>query len=327
MTRLLPLRGRSLAGALLLVSGAAAAAAAAPPAAPPAPDPRAVEIARRTLDQIESGWALARYDQADRVRASLNLRGGAPTPVGLTANAVVDRRGRRYRVDVAGDVGPLTLWADARRVTLFVPALQQVGRRQAGALAPAATLGASLTAELRAMRARLDAGYTELSYIGDETLGGVLTHRIQDTPEPGVTATYWIDADRSLPRRISIARAGARPTRFDFGYGSGPRPTRIDASLPGTRDVQATIVPRYDSTGRATHLRIESRIAGGGSYSADVVLDWSPRTSADFFQPSVPPGTQEVGFEQLAGGVLFAAAGKLSGLASAILGATGLGSR
>ena len=49
-------------------------------------DPRALEIARRSLDAVREGWALGRYDDATRVRAAVNVRGAGAQ--GVTANLV-----------------------------------------------------------------------------------------------------------------------------------------------------------------------------------------------------------------------------------------------
>lgn len=288
---------------------------------PSPPDPRAIEIARQTLAAIESGWALARYDQAGRVRAAVNLRGAGAAAPAVTANVVVDRRGRQWRLDAAGDVGPLTLYADAERATLYVPALQQHASRRAGPLAPGASVARSLTGEIALMRARLDDGYAPLVLRGEEPLGGATTWRLDDTPGPGVTASYWIDQRTSLPRRVALDRPGRRDVRLDFQYGIGPRPTRVDAYLQGQQDVQLTITPRYDTTGRAARLHLVGRVAGGGEFVTDVTLDWAPRVGAGFFRFDPPAGTQAVSFAQLAQGVLFSAAGKLSALLPLFLGA------
>ncbi|MFN2382694.1 MAG: hypothetical protein ABR559_00365 [Gemmatimonadota bacterium] len=284
-------------------------------------DPRAIEIARQTLAAIERGWALGRYDQAGRVRAAINLRGAGGTAPAVTANIVVDRRARQWRADAAGDIGPLTLYADAERATLYVPALKQHASRRAGGLAPGASVARNLTSEIALMRSRLDGGYEPLVLRGEESLGGATTWRLDDTPAPGVTASYWIDQTTSLPRRIALDRPGRRDVRLDFQYGSSPRPTRVDAYLQGQQDVQITISPRYDATGRATRLHLVSRVAGGGEFATDVTLDWAPRVAAGFFRFDPPAGAQAVSFTQLSQGVLFSAAGKLSALLPLFLGA------
>lgn len=287
----------------------------------PPEDERAVEIALKALDAVESGWALARYDAASQVRAAVNLRGGGATPVGLTANLVIDRSAGRYRLDAAGDVGPLTLYVNGREAALHVPALGQYALRPAGVLAPGATVSRSLTAEVAAMRARLGQGYAELAYRGEESLDGRATHRIDDTPAPGVTASYWIDAASFLPRRIILTRPAGRKVAFDFHYGGGPRPTRIDVSLTGERDAQVVVTPSYEGGGgRVSRLHAVSRIASGGEFTADINLDWSPGVSAEHFRFTPPAGAREVAFEQLASGVLFAAAGKLGALLPLVTG-------
>lgn len=274
------------------------------------PDERAIEIARRSLDAIESGWGLARYDGARRVRAAVNLRGGGSPPVGITANIVIDRFARRYRLDAAGGVGPLTLYVDGANAALHVPGLNQYARGEAGALAPGATFSRSLTAEIAAMRTRLNDGYDGLIYRGEEKLDGTVTHRIDDTPGLSTIASFWIDGRTYLPRRIVLTREGRQDLRIDFRYGAGPRPSRVDARLVGQRDVQLAITPRYDGAGRVTHLHAVSRVASG-EFTTDVNLDWSPRVSEGHFRFMPPAGAQEVPFGQLASGVMFAAAGTL----------------
>lgn len=313
--------GRTPLGLVLLASTIAtlAPSSAAPPPAPlAATDPKATEIALRTLAAIERGWALDRYEQASRVRATINLRG--TNGLGVTGNVALDRPNRRWRLDTAGDVGPLTLYADAARATLYVPALRQYASRVAGPLAPGASVGRSPTAELAAIRQRLEAGYAPLVYRGDETLGGAGVHVLQDTPEPGVTTTFWIDARTSLPRRVAIAQAGGRETRLDFAYGSGARPTAVTATFPGARAVRIVLTPSYDSTGRVSRLAVEGRMADGTGIDADLNVLWSARLGADYFRFAPPSGAQQVAFEQLASGVLFAAAAKLGPLVSIFLG-------
>lgn len=276
-----------------------------------APDERAIEIARRSLDAIESGWVLARYDGARRVRAAVNLRGGGSAPVGLTANIVMDRPAGRYRLDAAGGVGPLTLHVGGPNAALYVPGLNQYARGEAGALAPGATFSRSLTAEIAAMRARLDGGYDGLIYRGEETLDGAVTHRIDDTPAFSTLASFWIDARTHLPRRIVLARPGRQDLRIDFRYGAGPRPSRVDAHLEGQRDMELVITPRYDGAGRVSHVHAVNQVAGAGEFTMDVNLDWSPRVSADHFRFTPPAGAQEVPYGQLMSGIIFAAAGTL----------------
>jgi hypothetical protein len=285
---------------------------------PPKSDPKATEIALRTLSAIQEGWALDRYDGSGRVRATINLRG--TNGLGVTGNLALDRPNRRWRLDTAGDVGPLTLYADQARATLYVPALRQYASRAAGFLAPGASIGRSLSAEIAAIRQRLEAGYAPLVYRGDETLDGAAVQVVQDTPEPGVTTTYWIDARTSLPRRVTIARAGGRETRLDFAYGSGPRPSAVTATFPGARAVTFVLTPHYDSTGRVSRLAIAGRMADGTGIDADVNVLWSAQLGADYFRFAPPASAQQVGFEQLASGVLFGAAAKLGPLISIFLG-------
>lgn len=307
-----------IAAAALLLAGPAMGEPTPPPEA--GRDERAIEIARRMLDAIESGWALARYDEAPRVRAAVNLRGGDASPVGLTGNLVVDRSGRRYRLDAAGDVGPLTLYVEGAEAALHVPSLGQYARRPAGALAPGASLARSLTAELAAARARLAGGYADLAYRGEEAVHGAASYRIEDAPEPGVTVSYWVDARTYLPRRVHVARPGRRDVRIDLHYGPGPRPARIEANLEAERDLQATIRPGYDGSGRASRFHAVIRVAGGGEFTLDLNLDWAPGVGPAHFRFTPPPGAQQVPFGQLASGVFFAAAGRLGTLLPLVTG-------
>lgn len=299
-----------------LASLALLAAAPAPTAAPP--DERAIEVALAALDAIEGAWALERYDAADRVRASINLRGASG--LGVTANALLDRSGRRWRVDAAGDVGPLTLVVDPRRATLWVPSLEQYAVRPAGDLAPGAAAGTRLTAELAAARARLRAGNTALEYRGREAVGGAESHVLAETIGPGSTATYWIDARTHLPRRVVLTRPGRRDVRVTLAYGAGPRPTRVDATLEGERDVQVAATPAYDGAGRARTVHVVAIVAGGGSYTADVTLDWAYSPAAGAFTLDPPAGAAEVPFGQLVQGVAFQAMGALGSLLPTLMG-------
>lgn len=301
--------------ALVLVGPAVFAPA---PLADVAEDPRANEIALRSLAAIESGWGPARYDEAPRVRAAINLRG--TNGLGVTANLALDRHGRRWRLDTAGDVGPLTLYADASRATLFVPALRQHASRAAGVLAPSASVGRSLAAEIALMRRRLESGYTALVYDGDETIDGAAVHVLQDVSDPAAPATFWIDARTSLPRRATTSLATGRQVQLDFAYGSGPRPRSMTATFSGPRPVVLTLVPSYDRVGRVSRVSISGRMPDGTGVDADVNLLWSPRLSADHFRFAPPPGTQQVSFQQLSSGVLFASAAKLGPLLSILMG-------
>ncbi len=282
-----------------------------------AQDPQASRIALDALAAIERSWSLARYDQAARVRATINLRG--TNGLGVTGNLAVDRGNNRWRLDTAGDVGPLTLWADASNATLHVPALTQYAVRAAGTLAPATSVGVSPAREVALMRQRIEAGYGELVYRGQETLDGAAVHVIVDTPKPGTTATYWIDARTSLPRRVAIATPGSRDLRLDFAYGRSARPTTVTATFSGS-GVRLTLVPRYDSTGRVDRLSISGRMTDGTGIDADVNLLWGARFAPNHFRFRAPSGAQRVPFDQLISGALFAAAGKLGPLASIFLG-------
>lgn len=276
-------------------------------------DERAIEVVRDCLDAIESGWALAAYDRASRVRAAVNVRGTQPA-VGVTANVVVDRSGRRLRIDTAGDVGPLTLLADRERLLLYVPATAQFARRSAGELAPGEWMAARLTAELAAIRARLDDGYPLLVYRGREEIAGRPMDVVEDTPEPGATATYWIDAASSLPWRVVLSRPGRGDVRLDLTYGSGPRPAAAELQIQGDRTARVSLTPRYDGSGRVSRLQAVAHTTTGGALTTDLTFDWTPGTDRGFFAFQPPSGTAEVPFQQLVSGVLLASAGKLGAL-------------
>ncbi|MDX1661020.1 MAG: hypothetical protein R3326_04445 [Gemmatimonadota bacterium] len=317
--------------ALLVVAGSIAhaippSASGSPPPPPvadrfaPPSDDRAIEIALAALEAIRADWALARYAAADRVRGRLNLRGtGTGMDVGVTASAVVDRPNRRWRLDASGDVGPLTLAVSPRRALLYVASLEQHAVRPPGTLA-SALLAANPAARVDAMRANLRDGYAALRFEGEELVGGAAAWRLEESPEPGVTASYWIDQRTSLPLRVVLDRPGRNDVRVEFGYGAGPRPTRVAAYVEGQRDVQVVASPAYDGAGRARHVHVDATVAGGGSYSIDVMLDWSPRIAPGFFDFAPPAASQAVSFSQLLQGVVFSAAGKLGGLVSAFLG-------
>ncbi|HUF88735.1 MAG TPA: hypothetical protein VMR66_02005 [Gemmatimonadota bacterium] len=285
-----------------------------------APDDRALQIARRALDAVREGWSLARYDESRQVRASINLRGAGSQ--GATANLVVDRATPRWRLDAAGGVGPLTLWALPDRTALHVPGLGQYATRRGGGLAATAGQAGRIDAEVAAMRARLDGGYGALTLAGEETIDGAPTWRLDDRPEPGTTASYWIDRATHLPRRIALDRPGRRDLRIDFAYGGGPRPIRAVAYLQGQRDVQVTLTPTYQASGRVVRLQVVAQPSGGSPVTTDVTFDWSSSTSAEFFRFTPPAGATEVSFQQLSQGVLLMAAGALGSLLPVLLGAT-----
>ena len=296
-------------GAAMLVALAVPAARDAGSAPQRPRDEEAIRIVRRTLDAVEPGWALAAYDRASRLRTAINLRGTRPA-VGVTANLVVDRGARRIRLDAAGDVGPLTLTGDPQRLLLYVPSLEQFARHPGG-LGVGEWLGIDLTGEMAAIRSRLDAGYPLLVHRGREEIDGRPVEVVSDTPEPGATATYWIDATSFLPRRIVLSGAGRGEVRVDLAYGAGPRPVRADVVLRGDRELRLVLTPSYDGTGRVSRLQTVATPAGGGTVTIDFSFDWSPGTGAGFFTFQPPTGTVEVPFEQLATGVLLTAAGKL----------------
>ena len=287
--------------------------AGAVPNAPRAADEKAVQVIRRSLDAIESGWALSAYDRSSRVRAAINVRGTQPT-VGVTANVIVDRSARRMRLDTAGDVGPLTLVADPQRALLYVPATRQFARRSSAALGSTEWLAGDLTAEIGAIRARLDAGYPFLVYRGRQEIGGHPVDVVEDTPEPGATATYWIDAASSLPRRVVLSRPGRGDVRLELSYGSGPRPTTGDLRLQGEGSPRITLTPHYDGTGRVSRLQAVAATASGGTLATDVTFDWTPGATRGLFAFQPPAGTTEVPFQQLVSGVLLGSAGKLGAL-------------
>ena len=282
-------------------------------------DPRALEIGRQALDAVRQGWALGRYDDASRVRAAINLRGAGPQ--GVTANLVLDRSAPRWRLDAAGGLGPLTLWAAPDRLALHVPALDQYATRPGGGLAAMAAQWGRLDAEVAAMRARLDGGYTELSLAGEETIDGRATWRLDDRPEPGTTASYWIDQASHLPRRVVLDRPGRRDVRIELGYATGPRPVRVTAYLQGQRDVQLTLTPDYDGSGRVSRIQAVTQSAGSSAVTTDVTLDCAPSVAVGFLRFSPPGGAREVSFGQLSQGVMLMAAGALGGLLPVLLGA------
>ena len=313
-------RERNRSAALILGVVLALGASGEVARAQSAGDARANEIAGRALDAVRRGWALARYDDARQVRAAINLRGAGTQ--GVTANLVVDRDGPRWRLDVAGGVGPLTLWALPDRIALHVPSLEQHATRAGGDLARMGAGAGRLDAEVAAMQSRLAAGYTELTLGGEETIDGAATWRLDDRPEPGTTASYWIDQASHLPRRIAIDRPGRRDVRVELAYGSGPRPVRAVAYLQGQRDVQVTLTPTYDSSGRAASVQAVIVPAGGSTITTDLTFDWSPGMGASFFRFSAPAGSREVPFGQLSQGVLILAAGSLGALLPGLLGAS-----
>lgn len=283
-------------------------------------DTRASEIAGRALDAVRRGWALGRYDDARQVRAAINLRGAGAQ--GVTANLVVDREGPRWRLDVAGGIGPLTLWALPDRIALHVPSLEQHATRAGGDLARMAAGAGRLDAEVAAMQSRLAAGYAELTLGGEETVDGAATWRLDDRPEPGTTASYWIDQDSHLPRRIAIDRPGRRDVRVELAYGAGPRPVRAVVYMQGQRDVQVTLTPTFDASGRVARVQAVTIPAGGSAITTDLTFDWMPDTGASFFRFSPPAGSREVPFGQLSQGVLIMAAGALGALLPVLLGAS-----
>jgi hypothetical protein len=311
-------RSAALLAALALVPALGLAPAVARAQSPE--NSHALEIARRALDVVRQGWALGRYDDARQMRASINLRGAGAR--GVTANLVVDRGAPRWRLDAAGGIGPLTVWATRDGVALHVPALKQYATRGGGDLARMAGEAGRLDAEVAAMRARLDGGYQALSLAGEETVDGAATWRLDDIPEPGTTASYWIDKASHLPRRIVIDRPGRRDVRLEFTYRSGPRPTGAIVYLQGQRDVQVSLTPSYERSGRISRVQVVTQPAGGSPITTDVTLDWSSATGAGFFQFAPPAGASQVPFAQLSQGVLLMAAGALGGLVPILLGAS-----
>lgn len=288
---------------------------AAAPARSQSVDPRAVDVALGALEAIERTWAIEAYDGSDRVRTAINLRGGSAN---VTGNLVVDRRARRWRLDTAGGVGPLTLAVAGGTATLYVPSLGQFATRPAGALSPTG-IGFSPKAELAATRARLTRGYDVLVHLGVETVDGASTDRIRDTPGPGVTVDYWIDRETSLPQRVLVAE-GEREMRVELRYGAGPRPTEIVVTTADGGASRATLSPAYDSAGRVKLLHAAIRPPSGPSFTADLRLDWTPRVASEFFAFAPPNGAERVSFQQLVTGVLFSAAGQLGGLLSLLTG-------
>jgi hypothetical protein len=240
----------------------------------------------------------------------------------VTANLVVDRATPRWRLDAAGGVGPLTLWAMTDGVVLHVPALGQYARQAGGNLARMGGEASGLDREVAAMRSRLDGGYTELSLAGEETVAGAATWRLDDRIEPGTTASYWIDQLTDLPRRIVLDRPGRRDVQVELTYGSGPRPTSATVTLQGQRDVEVRLTPTYEGSGRVSRVQVVTQPAGGSPITTDVTLDWSPTVAAGFFRFAPPTGATEVPFGQLSQGVLLMAAGALGGLLPVILGAS-----
>lgn len=280
-------------------------------------DDRATDIAQRALDAVRDGWVLARYDEARQVRAAINLRGTGSQ--GVTANLVMDRGTPRWRLDAAGGVGPLTLWATPDRLALHVPSLKQYATRSGGGLARMAGSAASLDAEVVAMRERLESGYAGLTLGGEETVGGAATWRLDDQP---ATMSYWIDQRTFLPRRIVLDRPGRKDIRVDFVYDSGVRPSAATVYLQGQRDVEVALSPTYERSGRVSRIQVVTRSAGSAPVTIDVTFDWSRGMGAEFFRFAPPAGASEVPFGQLSQGVLLMAAGALGGLLPVFLGAT-----
>ena len=135
-----------------------------------------------------------------------------------------------------------------------------------------------------------------------------------DTPEPGATATYWIDAATFLPRRFVLTGPGRGEVRVDLAYGGGPRPVRADVVTRGDRELRLVLTPSYDGTGRVSRLRAVATPAGGSALTTDLSFDWSPDTGAGFFAFQPPAGAVEVSFQQLTTGVLLTAAAKLGAI-------------
>lgn len=282
---------------------------------------RAAEIALRSLDAVENEWVLVRYDEVDRARASVNLRGvsGTVENLGLTANLVADRGDPGWRLDVGGDIGPLTMVVSSETAGLLVPGLQQHALARSESISTFSMAG-SLTREVSLARGRLERNSAVLRYDGEEPIGGRPAHRLVEVLSPGVTTTYWVDATTYLPRRVRTDRPGRRDVTVDFEYESGPRPSRIEAYFEGERDVLTVTSPEYEESGRVSRFQVTVRVAGGDELTIDVTFDWSPAIPAGFFRFEPPPGSQEVPFDQLAQGVMFVAAGRLSSLIAVLMG-------
>lgn len=285
------------------------------------PDERAVEVARRALDAMEREWFLAEYDDIHRVRVGINLRGEALAATGLTANLVADRPNRRWRLDASGDIGPLTLIVDGQRSTLIVPELDQYAHGEPNALGLWGLFDRRLMSEIGVVRRRLNDGYAHLLYRGEEVVGGAVTHRVEDTPAPGVTATYWIDGEMYLPRRAEWTDLARGVTTIDLHYQSGRLPSRIEVHSSDPVSVHIEVSPTYDERGRVKRLHAVSRAADGGLTTLDLNLDWAPTIGADFFDHTAPADADQVPFEQLASGVALTAVAKLAPSMPFIMGA------
>lgn len=275
-------------------------------------DREAINIALDALAAIESKWNLAAYDEADRVRVEADVHGSVSPPLAISGKLTLDKPNRRWRLDTSGDLGPLSLFVETAGMTLYVPGLRQFARQSGGALTPDGTTSA--VRQVRVVRARLGDEYTQLRYLGRETVDGALSERIEDTPAPETSVTYWIDVETHLPRRIVVSRPGRRDASVDFRYASGTRPSAVEVYLQGERDVQSSSTLAYDDRGRVVRAVSTTRVAGGGTFNSEVTFDWTPTVGQGFFSFTPPDGTQEVPFPQLVTGVLFAAAGKLSAL-------------
>lgn len=287
-----------------------------PASSPEGPDDRAVEIALRSLEAIERGWALQAHRR--RARIALNLRGSGG--FGATANLVTDPAGRRWRLDAAGDVGPLTLLVRGGRATLHVPALEQWGEQPASDLARFADPVGAIASEIAAIRERLRGGYAELVYRGESTVDGVPVHRIEDVAVPGTTVSFWIDARRWLPRRVVVHQSAGPDTRVELSYGQSPRPSRIVMVREAASALRIEATPAYDAEGRLRNLRAVIG-ASGSEVVANLNVVWSPRVGDDFFAFAPPRPTRRVAFEQLARGVVLSLAGRLGPLVRALMGA------
>lgn len=279
------------------------------------PDPRAIEVARATLDAIEREWAIGAYDAAFALRASFDLSGESTS---VTGELVVDRRNGRLRLDTERGVGPLTFVLAGGSGDLHVPSLGQYATRSTGALG-AGLAGFSARSRIETARQRLGGEYGALSHLGVETVDGAETDRIRDVTQPGTTVDYWIDQRTRLPRRIVVAE-GERRTRIGFRYASGPRPSGAVIETGGPRPVRITLAPVYDGSGRAASLRATIAPATGSPMAADVRLDWDPSIAPGFFEPVPPGGAKRVPFQQLVWGVLFSAAGQLGPLLPLVTG-------